>query len=202
MKNDRIWFCDELRGFSAFIVMFSHFTIGFNSLHGYLFNPNDSIDIFPEWFLKYLFVDGALGVAIFFLISGFIIPFSLQKKSSLTFLIARAIRIYPVYIVSAFLTMLLGFIFYNWDYRSILLFLKSITLFRDWIGGPAIDGVLWTLEIEVKFYLYMAVMLPVFRKKPEIVLLVPIFFISILIVVLNFTPVYPMAYVFLNYHSH
>ena len=43
---------------------------------------------------------GPLGVALFFLISGFVIPFSLEHHNRLSFLAARALRIYPVYFLA------------------------------------------------------------------------------------------------------
>lgn len=192
MEQSRIGFCDELRGFAAMIVMLSHFTIGFNSLHGFLYNPLNSENIFPSWFLTMLPIDGAFGVAIFFLISGFIIPFSLQKRSAFKFLQARAIRIYPVYIVSALITMVIGLILFDFDIYQIIIFVKSITLFRDWLGGPAIDGVLWTLEVEIKFYLYIALMLPILKKKPIVVIIVPLIIIIVFIFLLKINPIYPM----------
>lgn len=68
MEKQRIAFCDELRGFAAFIVMLSHFTIGFNALHGSFYNPVDAEDVYPLWFLRLLPIDGAFGVALFFLL--------------------------------------------------------------------------------------------------------------------------------------
>ncbi len=40
---------------------------------------------------------GAFGVALFFLISGFVIPLSFQSYGRLDFLVARFFRIYPTY---------------------------------------------------------------------------------------------------------
>lgn len=201
MEHQRIGFCDELRGFAAIIVMLSHFTIGFNALHGFLYNPLTSDDIFPSWFLRLLPIDGAFGVAIFFLISGFIIPFSLQKRSAFKFLQARIIRIYPVYVVSALITTLLGLVLFDFDFQKIIIFIKSITLFRDWLGGPAVDGVLWTLEVEIKFYLYIALMLPILRSKPIIVIIIPLIIVVFFIFLLKIHPSYPIESTFQGYRT-
>ncbi|PLY05604.1 MAG: hypothetical protein C0625_12280 [Arcobacter sp.] len=200
-ENQRIYFCDELRGFAAFIVMIAHYTIGFNALHGFLYNPEGNENIYPSWFLDLLPIDGAFGVAIFFLISGFVIPLSLSKRSPLKFLYARIFRIYPVYIVSALITLLITLFFNLYDDsfgKLILTYLKSITLFRDWIGGVAIDGVVWTLEIEVKFYLYVGLMFFALKKYPRIFLCVPLIVTIISLLIFNLDIGYPLSGLSLN----
>ena len=42
---------------------------------------------------------GAFGVALFFLISGFVIPFSLSRQRAGAFLVGRFFRIVPLYVV-------------------------------------------------------------------------------------------------------
>lgn len=189
--KERILFCDELRGFAALIVMVAHFTIGFNSLKGFLYNPNTTADFYPLWFLSLFPIDGAFGVAIFFLISGFVIPLSLSKKSRLSFLYARAIRIYPVYIFCATITLLI-IAGYSNPLKPLSQYITSITLFRDWIGGSPIDGVVWTLEIEVKFYLYVALMAPILYNKPKLFIFIPIL-ITLTLLILSVYPTYPLS---------
>ncbi len=96
--NQRIYFYDELRGFSVFIVIIAHFIIGFNFFKGYLYNPKEEL-IYPSWFIDLLPIDGAFGVAIFFLISGFVIPLSLSNRTSIKFIQSRVLRVYPLYAV-------------------------------------------------------------------------------------------------------
>lgn len=192
--SKRILFIDELRGFAAFTVMLAHLTIGFNGLKGFLYNPTTNENFYPSWFLDLLYIDGALGVAIFFLISGFIIPFSLASKNPIEFLYARIIRIYPVYIVSALVSLSLTILFglYQNNLQILMSFLSSITLFRDWIGGSAIDGVVWTLEIEVKFYLYVALMFFAIKKYPTLFIIPPIFITIVSILIYNVNIYYPI----------
>jgi len=40
-------------------------------------------------------------------------------------------------------------------YQPWLRIISNMTLFRDWMGQGQIDGVIWTLEIEAKFYLFI-----------------------------------------------
>jgi len=55
--------------------------------------------IFHPW-LNY----GPFGVAVFFLISGLVIPISLSNHTCRTFLLARGLRIYPTYCLGLFLS--------------------------------------------------------------------------------------------------
>lgn len=198
--GQRIYFCDELRGFAAFIVMLAHFTVGFNAFNGYLYNPKEG-EIFPSWFIDLLPIDGAFGVAIFFLISGFVIPLSLSNRTSIKFIQARVIRIYPLYIISALISVLFIYIFnlYVGDFSDTFeIYLKSVTLFRDWIGGVAIDGVVWTLEIEMKFYLYVALFLFVLRRYPEYFVLAPAVVTIVCILLFKFDINYPLLGLSIN----
>src|SRR3954466_1743461 len=92
---------EVLRGIAAFSVMWFHLTNGNN-----LFLANDSL-------LKASGAYGYLGVQLFFVISGFIIPYSLSlrtyqiKRDGLAFLGRRIVRIEPAYLVSAIVTVLL-----------------------------------------------------------------------------------------------
>lgn len=51
-----------------------------------------------EFVAEYCIFFGQFGVAIFFIISGLVIPFSFEKCARKDFLIRRDVRIYPVYI--------------------------------------------------------------------------------------------------------
>lgn len=93
--------------------------------------------------------------------SGFVIPISLERHSPGRFLFHRAFRLYPTYAVGLGIVCA-SVLAYAWSHglphalgwRD---FAKHVSLFRDWFGSRAIDGVSWTLETEVKFYLLCAV---------------------------------------------
>ena len=104
---------------------------------------------------------GAFGVALFFLISGFVIPISLEKQSTKNFLIQRFFRIYPTYWVGMLVTA--GFlalsayylrqpVFFNWQG----LLINATLCLRQWLNVPSIDSINWTLEVEIGFYALMA----------------------------------------------
>lgn len=115
--------------------------------------------------LKY----GWLGVQMFFLLSGFIIcwamPLPYQPKNSGRFILKRLIRIEPPYIISIALILLLNFIFignYRPDWPNVAFHLAYL---NTYFGKPALNPVYWTLGIEFQFYLFVALLFPLFISK-------------------------------------
>ena len=101
-------------------------------------------------------------MALFFLISGFVIPMSLQKYDWRGFLVGRILRIYPTYFAGFGVTLIAlwvaGSTFgkpFPFDIRSVVIhFLPGA---RDVLWSAHIDYVVWTLEVEVKFYVVCAI---------------------------------------------
>jgi peptidoglycan/LPS O-acetylase OafA/YrhL len=100
---------------------------------------------------------GAFGVGLFFLLSGFVISNSMQRYTPREFLINRILRIYPTYAV--------GFLFVvgilwlsGWLYRRGFpysigqVIVHTVPGLRQAVGSIYIDPVIWTLEVEIKFY--------------------------------------------------
>lgn len=120
---------------------------------------------------------GAFGVALFFLISGFVIPFSLQNYSAKGFLVGRLLRIYPTYCVGFAISVatiaLAGYYSdkpFPYTWREVLVHIPGL---RDMLWSRSIDGIIWTLEVEVRFYLLCALMAPWLRACYLRVFLVP-----------------------------
>jgi peptidoglycan/LPS O-acetylase OafA/YrhL len=133
---------DGIRGISAFLVFCAH------------------AGLLPRQY-------GALGVAIFFVLSGFLITWLLLKENAATgtvslkaFYIRRTLRIFPAFYVFWFLCMatalltgaavnraeVLSSFFYVGDYYNGL---KQILP----AGPTGIMGITWSLGVEEKFYL-------------------------------------------------
>ncbi|MCX7218018.1 MAG: acyltransferase family protein [Burkholderiales bacterium] len=92
-----------------------------------------------------------LGVSLFFLITGYLMPVMMDRYTRSTFLVNRVFRILPILFVAM---ILLGVfvgatqgIFFNWSS-----YLASWTLTYPIFGVIPVSGVLWTLLIEVLFY--------------------------------------------------
>lgn len=113
---------------------------------------------------------GALGVAIFFLVSGFVIPYAAQNETRTEFAIKRFARIYPPFLISVFfliaVRLLTGHSYILINDTSFLNFLLSATFFNFFLDIPGINDVAWTLIIEVLFYLWFWLIMPLFFKKP------------------------------------
>ncbi|BAE74039.1 hypothetical protein SG0764 [Sodalis glossinidius str. 'morsitans'] len=101
---------------------------------------------------------GPFGVAIFFIISGFVVSFSLKSKERIPFIKARLIRIYPTYIASMFIMIIVLYstsIFF-WSNKPSLTIsdiISNVALINNLVGIKSIDAVNWTLAIEIKLYL-------------------------------------------------
>jgi peptidoglycan/LPS O-acetylase OafA/YrhL len=111
---------------------------------------------------------GGMGVALFFLISGMVIPLSLGRLDRSSFLIARLFRLVPTYACCLGLTILGAWAAHAWfgapyqiPWRAAL---AHVALIRDLLSCPPIDGVVWSLEIEAKYYLLCIVFAPLLRR--------------------------------------
>jgi len=123
----------------------------------------------PGWpvslLADYSILLGQLGVGVFFIISGFVIPFSLARNSRKRFLLQRALRIYPVYIVG-FLIVVASVALANafagtpFPYSLGRVVSHFGILTRGIFGFERIDGISWTLEVELAFYIVAAVIGP------------------------------------------
>ena len=98
-----------------------------------------------------------VGVGLFFLVSGFVIPFSFERYDRLGFLVARFFRLWPTYAIGVRLTAaaiwvgnsLAGQVF---PYSGGEVLINSILGLREALLARNFDGIVWTLEIEIKFY--------------------------------------------------
>jgi peptidoglycan/LPS O-acetylase OafA/YrhL len=167
----RVEFANALRGLAALSVVVSHygsFFFGNAEFLGAIANmppparvASPALDTWQRLLSALPFSGGEFGVGLFFLISGFVIPISLQKYNWRGFLIGRIFRIYPTYFAGFTITLLAlwvaGNVFakpFPYDVRAVLTHFIPGT--RDLVWSRDIDYVVWTLEIEVKFYVICA----------------------------------------------
>lgn len=93
---------------------------------------------------------GQLGVDIFFIISGFVVPYSISlhnEKPIRSFIIRRFLRLYPLYWLSVFFAALVAA-----DAVPLGKLLANLTMPQYYIGIPGLLGVYWTLAFELLFY--------------------------------------------------
>lgn len=120
---------------------------------------------------------GFVGVEIFFVISGYIIMRSAEGVTSTGFLRGRVIRLFPSAWICATFSLATMLIARPGIASATLLqqYLHSMTLFPF---APWIDGVYWTIGIEIAFYTIIFIMLSLGRSKEIIKLTTAIGIIS------------------------
>ncbi|TPN50172.1 MULTISPECIES: acyltransferase [unclassified Mesorhizobium] len=139
---------DLLRILAATLVLLNHFA----TFGGASASVVD-LDQAAFGFLSAFAGVGAVGVEIFFVISGFVIAMSASGKGGLShafrFARLRAVRILPALWISA-LICLAARAAYGENVSSLpMAFIRSIILSPK---GPYIDGVVWSLVVEAVFY--------------------------------------------------
>ncbi|MDD2325276.1 MAG: acyltransferase [Alphaproteobacteria bacterium] len=190
MKDtSRIDFANTLRGFAAIAVVISHYYGVFwqaRAAVGTLLTvPELPIDAVPtplyiNWINQIPLINwGCYGVALFFLISGFVIPFSLYSLNGAGFLVNRLLRIVPTYVAGFSLTLLAigaGVHYFDkpWPFELRNILIHYIPGLRDLMGVPSIDGIIWTLEIEMKFYVLCALFVGWFKRNSIKVFILPL----------------------------
>lgn len=110
---------------------------------------------------------GWIGVQIFFVISGFVIANSANGATPFSFLRSRLLRLWPAAWICATITLVIrmmsGESFGDLDAA----WLRSISL---WPKGDWIDGVYWSLAIEIVFYglVFLLLLTRTFRRLPAL----------------------------------
>src|SRR5262249_43128814 len=138
----RLGFLDVARGVAALMVVLAHGLA--QCVPGFLGWSRSNLDL------------GRTGVVLFLLISGFIIPVSLEQGGSLRkFWLRRIFRLYPAYWDSVAVAV-------NCGVRgplSLLIrpaddgsWLANLTMCQGFIGRPHAWGLYWTLQLELVIY--------------------------------------------------
>lgn len=147
-NSTRVGEIDALRGIAALAVMLFHFTTRIEQL--YPMGGAASLD----------FRHGHLGVNLFFIISGYVIFMTLQRtRRPLDFVISRFSRLFPAYWVAVFVTFAVTH-FLGLPGKLVTPTDAAANLFmvHAFFGVPHVDGVYWTLEVELLFYAGMFVL--------------------------------------------
>lgn len=162
---------DGLRGIAAISVVLYHLVSTFHEEYGYM----------PIPFFNFRF--GYYGVELFFLISGFVIYYTLtQSKGVIDFLIKRFIRLYPTYWLCMTLTFIvvLSYPFNNFRDSTLREFIFGLSMLQGLVKIKSVDPSFWSLQIELMFYLFMAAIF-YFRgvKQINLIMLVWLFLIAL-----------------------
>ncbi|MEZ4801900.1 MAG: acyltransferase [Gelidibacter sp.] len=151
-----------IRGIAALAVSLFHFTKGFISKAPV-----------ADALMPYAWI----GVEIFFVISGFVIPYMLLGKPFKTkhyggYLLKRIIRIEPAYLASIALILLLNYISSLFSaYQGAPFSISGYNLMLhlgylvDFFDGTWLNPVYWTLAIEFQYYLLIGFLLIIWNKN-------------------------------------
>ncbi len=158
---------DILRFFAALLVAMLHLwsdnAVGAGSFGDYYIGRiTGDLSPFRGQLLPPVVFTGSLGVQIFFAISGFVISYSASKsKTTAGFLYRRALRLLPALwictLVSFCIAVFTGF--YGLT-DGLLRLVRSLLITPI---GSHVDDVVWTLVLEIVFYLYVAFLIAVGR---------------------------------------
>jgi peptidoglycan/LPS O-acetylase OafA/YrhL len=143
-SRSRLHFLDSLRGIAACSVFFAHaaarWSESFRDFHSQLFQM------------------GQFGVSLFFLCSGFVIPFSLERGRGLrAFWVKRFFRLYPLYWFSLACALALGWLggmslpeaFTQRYWVSVV---GNLTMVQGFLGIEHALSPYWSLGFEMIFY--------------------------------------------------
>ena len=151
--NDRIASLDLLRLIAALAVVVFHYFFRTTADAGAAVAGG-----YPE--VAPYAIYGYLGVNLFFLISGFVIAWSAEGRHWRDFAIARFARIYPGFVVCMTITFIVMWLAGNPAFPvSALQYAANLFVFAPALGQPFMDGVYWSIVLELVFYGWVAVAL-------------------------------------------
>lgn len=101
---------------------------------------------------------GYLGVHLFFVISGFVVLASAWGRSTGSFVASRVSRLYPAFWAAVLLTSVLRRAWPGFETRTPGEVLVNLTMLQDPLGVARVDGVYWTLWVELQFYVVVALL--------------------------------------------
>ena len=160
-RADRYAFADGIRGLAALWVVLFHVSAGKHI--------ETARDWMPALIERVVFAYGHLGVAVFFVLSGFVMALNaVERRASGSFagrfVARRLVRLTPPY----YLAILISLLYMAVD-RVLLQqpvqmpgptsLLAHAVYAQDLLGFSQINGVLWTICIEIQFYLAFVLLL-------------------------------------------
>jgi peptidoglycan/LPS O-acetylase OafA/YrhL len=168
-QGQKVEVVEGLRGIAALSVAWFHFTHG---NRGFL----------DEGIIKATGTYGWVGLYIFFVISGFVIPYSMDRAGYEVrwdfsrYLTKRFIRLEPPYIICIILTILLWYLSAatpwfrgsppEWSITQVMLHFGYLVPFFDEVW---LSPVFWSLAIEFQFYIALGLMFPLMVSRSGLV---------------------------------
>ncbi len=176
LQSDSLTILDSLRAVAAMMVCLYH--------SAFLLTP-----FFPD--ASAILDFGQEGVYVFFVISGMVMPWSMEKmgyrlSDFYVFMGKRIVRLQPPLIVSACVVALTSWAMLNTaEHSGWQLLAATATLTAPFFDLPWVNGVYWTLFVEMQYYIYIALAYPiltstsVLNRSMAVVCLLAFSFVSI-----------------------
>lgn len=142
MEKKKLEWLSSVRGLAALLVVLRH-------IWPYFYAGREHIA--PMRAAEFVITDiidmGKVGVVIFFLISGYLLPKGMAGKTRREFVLNRVIRLYPAYWVSIFTAVIfVG----GYSLKQVLV---NLTMLQTFLFVPDVMGVYWTMPIEIVLYI-------------------------------------------------
>ena len=169
-QTEHVNVLDGIRAISILIVVWFHF-----------WQQSWLMPIIGEFNIDWLPRNGALLVDMMILLSGFCLflpyarsmAYGTPSPSTKTFYVKRGARILPSYYFSIFIILFLfalplkEFTNKSFMWKDILFHIFFVNNFSyDTLVGTKLNGVLWTVAVEVQFYLIFPLLAKWFQKRP------------------------------------
>jgi peptidoglycan/LPS O-acetylase OafA/YrhL len=151
-NQQRMETLDVLRGLASLAVCWFHFT-------------QCGSGLLPDGWLRATGRPGWLGVEVFFVISGFVIPLSLHRsgyqwRNFGTFVLKRLVRLDPPYLAAIGIILFLGWLDGAQSHFSAGQVLTHLGYVNVLVGYKWLNPVFWTLAIEFQYYLFIGLLFP------------------------------------------
>jgi peptidoglycan/LPS O-acetylase OafA/YrhL len=145
MNHQRLVELDAIRGIAASAVVLFHYFLRYDQIYGHQ-------DLSVNW--SYM---GYFGVHLFFMLSGFVIFWTLNRvERPLDFIASRFSRLYPAYWCAIIVTFSIVYIFgLPGREISISSALANGIMIHEYLRIPHVDGAYWTLTVELTFYFWI-----------------------------------------------
>lgn len=150
--QSRIPALDSLRGIAILMVVASHLIPGF---------------IIPEESALGQFVNsfGTGGVLLFFFLSGYLIFRNLHRQALPVFLARRFFKLFPAYWVNVIFVAVMGLLFIDYPHFTWPTYLINFFMLQDFFRDQNISVNYWTLVIETRFYILIALQFHFLRDR-------------------------------------
>jgi peptidoglycan/LPS O-acetylase OafA/YrhL len=175
-REERFGYLDSIRGIAAIIVLFSHCWLmlphAVRDVYISVRNAHLSIWHFLVYVLYKTLMQGRQSVMVFFVLSGFVLTYSLEAKKSTykQYIVRRFFRIYPVFLCAVLLSFCMHLLLEEASIvksgAQIFLLLRHLLMWGT-SDSLSLDGAIWSLVYEMRISLVFPLLLYVCKKSQQ-----------------------------------